>query len=62
MPPIPSGFSTLWRGPATKPSNDIEILKRSFDKCYLALKFTWRLAGGSISVDRPVPLRVKIFI
>src|SRR5882672_3049755 len=31
MPPIPSGLSTLWLGPATKPSSDIEILKRSLD-------------------------------
>src|SRR5258705_219084 len=30
MPPIPSGVSTLWPGPATKPSSDIEILNRSF--------------------------------
>ena len=30
MPPMPSGFSTLCCGPATKPSSDIEILKRSF--------------------------------
>src|SRR6266446_1117099 len=30
MPPIPSGFSALWPGPATKPSSDIEILNRSF--------------------------------
>ena len=29
---MPSGLSTLWLGPATKPSSDIEILKRSFDK------------------------------
>src|SRR5689334_15146318 len=36
MPPIPSGFSTLWPGPATKPSSDIEILKRSLDKGHLA--------------------------
>lgn len=27
-PPMPSGFSTLWSGPATKPSSDMEILKR----------------------------------
>jgi hypothetical protein len=26
-PPIPSGFVTLWSGPATKPSRDIEILE-----------------------------------
>jgi hypothetical protein len=32
MPPIPSGLSTLWLGPATNPSSDIEILKRSLDK------------------------------
>src|SRR5437016_11721860 len=32
MPPIPSGLSTLRLGPATKPSSDIAILKRSFDK------------------------------
>ena len=25
MPPSPSGFSTLWFGPAMKPSSDIEI-------------------------------------
>ena len=31
IPPIPRGLSTLWLGPATKPSSDIEILKRSFD-------------------------------
>jgi hypothetical protein len=29
-------LSTLWSGPATKPSSDIEILKRSLDKCHLA--------------------------
>src|SRR5712691_4557415 len=38
MPPIPRGLSTLWRGPATKPSSDIEIWKRSLDTWYLALK------------------------
>src|SRR5262249_28080932 len=32
IPPIPIGSSTLWLGPATKPSSDIEILKRSLDK------------------------------
>jgi hypothetical protein len=31
MPPIPRGLSTLWLGPATNPSSDIEILKRSLD-------------------------------
>src|SRR5687767_10100141 len=31
MPPMPSGCSTLWAGPATKPSRDIEILKRTLD-------------------------------
>ena len=31
IPPIPSGLSTLWPGPATKPSSDIEILKRTLD-------------------------------
>ena len=36
MPPIPSGLSTLWSGPATKPSSDIEILKRSLDMPYLS--------------------------
>ena len=25
MPPTPSGFSTLWSGPATKPSSDIDM-------------------------------------
>ncbi len=32
MPPMPSGLSRLWLGPATNPSSDIEILKRSLDK------------------------------
>src|SRR4029077_17251272 len=31
MPPIPSGLSTLCSGPATKPSSDIEIFRRSLD-------------------------------
>jgi hypothetical protein len=31
MPPIPRGFSTLWLGPATNPSSDIAIFKRSLD-------------------------------
>src|SRR2546427_9351384 len=35
MPPTPIGFFTLWLGPATKPSRDIEILKRSFDTSVL---------------------------
>jgi len=34
-PPIPSGWSTLWLGPATNPSSDIEIAKRSLDTSYL---------------------------
>src|SRR3954465_10799872 len=29
MPPTPSGFSTLWFGPATKPSSDIVMLNLS---------------------------------
>ena len=29
MPPSPSGFSSLWFGPAMKPSSDIETLNRS---------------------------------
>jgi hypothetical protein len=31
MPPTPSGLSVLWSGPATKPSSDMEILKRNLD-------------------------------
>ena len=30
MPPTPSGSFTLWCGPATKPSSDIDIRSRSF--------------------------------
>src|SRR5258706_1983050 len=37
MPPIPSGFSRLWLGPATNPSSDIEIFRRSFDMSGRAL-------------------------
>ena len=29
IPPTPSGFSSLWSGPATKPSSDIEMWNRS---------------------------------
>jgi hypothetical protein len=29
-PPMPSGSSRLWPGPATNPSSDIEIHSRSF--------------------------------
>ena len=35
VPPIPRGFSTLWLGPATKPSSDIDILTRSLDTAFL---------------------------
>jgi hypothetical protein len=47
MPPIPSGFSTLWLGPATKPPSDIEILKRSLDMSHLAREHGTRRRGAS---------------
>jgi hypothetical protein len=47
VPPIPSGWSTLWLGPAMKPSRDIEIVKRSLDIFYLRRK----------SPDRTVTIR-----
>jgi hypothetical protein len=37
MPPTPSGFATLWLGPATKPSSDIEIVKRNLDTFFWPL-------------------------
>jgi hypothetical protein len=48
MPPIPRGLSTLWLGPATNPSSDIEILKRSLDTFYLA--------ENIVAVDTGAPL------
>lgn len=41
-PPIPKPFSGLWFGPATNPSSDMEIQKRSLDMSCLRLG-----AGGS---------------
>src|SRR2546428_11456909 len=56
IPPIPSGLSTLWLGPATKPSSDIEILKRSFDTsgppCATGSNTPLRDAGALV----PLPL------
>jgi hypothetical protein len=34
VPPTPSGSFTLWRGPATNPSSEMEILNRSLDKAF----------------------------
>src|SRR6185295_9009561 len=54
IPPIPSGLSTLWRGPATNPSSDIEILKRSLAKGYLALTVV-----GSARASFPPTIMVR---
>jgi hypothetical protein len=35
---MPRGFSTLWLGPATKPSSDNAIMKRSLGMFYLGRK------------------------
>lgn len=45
MPPIPRGLSRLCLGPATKPSSDIEILKRSLDNPYLSRERSAYLLG-----------------
>jgi hypothetical protein len=48
IPPTPSGSSTLWLGPATNPSSDIEIRKRSLDTVSLPLGFAKRSPAISV--------------
>jgi hypothetical protein len=56
---MPSGLSTLWSGPATKPSSDMEILKRSLG---IGDAFRWgridysanRSGGSGIDMVRTV--------
>src|SRR6187397_2079004 len=49
---MPSGSSTLWLGPATKPSSDIEIWKRSFDMIHPHLSGATSAERSRASKDR----------
>src|SRR3954470_691283 len=49
-PPSPSGFSSLWFGPATKPSSEIEISHLSL----LILPPQWAVAADAASFYMPI--------
>src|SRR5215218_10169701 len=62
MPPMPSGFSTLCFGPATKPSSDIEILKRRRDTSALLVDLVPQPPDQALADARRALRRIHVQI